>query len=263
MPKKPAQNDVWVEVDGDVAILTIDRPAARNAIGLGTMAPLKAAIQSVADSDVRVLVVRGGGDRVFVSGGDLKELAGLRTAPEAQKMALTMRSVLDFLAALDIPVIGVLNGDAYGGGCEVAMACDFRVAAEDVRLAFNQVALGIMPAWGGIERVTAIVGRARAMHLLCTGRALTAPEAYALGLVEEILPRAGFEEAWRRLARDLAASSPLSLRAIKAMVGSVQPASRPDLEAQSTALFAGTWVSEAHWEAVDKLAERRRLARSG
>lgn len=257
----PAASDIRLERDGGVAVLTIDRPQSRNAIGLGTMAPLRALIDTVAHSDARVLAIRGAGEKVFVSGGDLKELAVLRTGEEAREMARSMRGVLDALAGLPVPVVGVLNGDAYGGGCEVAMACDFRVAADDIRLAFNQVALGIMPAWGGIERLTAIVGRSRAMYLLSTGRVLTAREASALGIVEELLPRAGFEEGWRGLVWGLAAASPLSLRAIKAVVGAVAPPVRPDLEATSTGAFAATWVSEEHWEAVEMLAERRRLAR--
>src|SRR5260370_32516126 len=170
MDEVPSPKDVGVEVDGDVAILTIHRPAARNDIGLGTMAPLRDAIQAVADSDAHVLVIRGSGEKVFVSGGDLKELARLRTAPEAQQMALTMRSVLDLLAGLPIPVVGGLNADAYGAGCPDAMAGDFRNAAADVRPGFNPIALRILPAWGGIERPTAIRPRSRAVDLLLTGR---------------------------------------------------------------------------------------------
>jgi enoyl-CoA hydratase/carnithine racemase len=255
------QAEVRLERDGYLTVLTIDRPAARNAIGLATMATLRHAIETVRASDARVLAVRGGGDRVFVSGGDLKELSALRTAADAQEMAATMREALDLLAGLDIPVIGVLNGDAYGGGCEVAISCDFRVAADDIRLGFNQVTLDIMPAWGGIERLVATVGRGRAMYLLSTGRILTAAEALALGLVEEVIPRSEFEVGWRRIALGLAASSPIALNTIKAQVGTVAPPCRPELAGPATAGFAATWVSDGHWEAVARLEERRRLAR--
>jgi enoyl-CoA hydratase/carnithine racemase len=261
MTEVVAEDEVRVEVDGKVAILTIDRPKARNAIGLTTMPRLKTAIEAVGRSDATVLAIRGGGDRVFVSGGDLKELGTLRTIGAARDMAMSMRGVLDVLAALAIPVVGLLNGDAYGGGCEVAMACDFRIARADVSLAFNQIALGIMPAWGGIERLTSIVGRARAMYLLSTGRAFTASEAYGFGLVEEVVPPADFEKSWRLLLQDLADSSSVALRSIKAAVGTVAPPTWPDLAESSSAAFAGTWVSEAHWDAVERLTERRRLAR--
>src|SRR5919199_1120463 len=89
--------------------------------------------------------------------------------PEAQAMAMTMRTLLDRLASLPVPVVAALNGHAFGGGCEVAIACDFRIACDDVKLAFNQVDLGIMPAWGGIERLQAVIGRGRALYLLTTG----------------------------------------------------------------------------------------------
>jgi enoyl-CoA hydratase/carnithine racemase len=254
---------VRVEHEDGFAVLTIDRPSSRNAIGLGTIGPLRYAIQSVAASAARVLAVRGGGDRVFISGGDLKELAALRTTEQAQAMARDMRRTLDALSELEIPVVGVLNGDAYGGGCEFAMACDFRIAVDGIRLAFNQVALDIMPAWGGIERLVAAVGRPRAMYLLSTGRVLTAAEAQACGLVEEVVPRSEFEQRWRDLLVSLARSSPLSLRGIKAVIGAADGPARPELEESSTAVFATTWTSDAHWDAVERLQAQRRAARSG
>lgn len=250
---------VSLEREDGVAVLTIDRPASRNAIGLRTMTAINAAIGTVALSDARVLAVRGGGERTFVSGGDLKELGALRTRDDAQAMALTMRRLLDDLSLLKIPVLGVLNGDAYGGGCEVAMACDFRVAASDISLAFNQVALGIIPAWGGIERLAAIVGRSRAMYLLTTAHRLSASDAFAWGLVEEVLPRADFDSGWRRLAQALAAASPDALMAIKSVVIATQNPTRQDLEQSSTAAFASTWTSDAHWDAVDELFQRREV----
>jgi enoyl-CoA hydratase len=253
--------DLRLERDGAVAVVTIDRPASRNAISLGAMAALDDVIAEVAASDAAVVALRGAGDRVFVSGGDLKELAALRTAEEAQAMAARMRAVLDRLAGLPVPVLGVVNGDAYGGGAEVAVACDLRVAADDVRLGFTQVALGIMPAWGGVERLGALVGRGRALYLLATGRVLTAAEAAAWGLLEEVAPRATFEERWRALAQQLAGASTLALRGIKGTLGAAQPAARPDLADPATAAFARTWVSDEHWAAVDRMDRHRRAGR--
>ena len=174
--------DVRLDHDGNMAVLTIDRPEARNAIARATMRELASALDEVADSPVRILVVTGGGSRVFVAGGDLKELASIRTIEDATAMAETMRSILDRLATLPVPVVAAVNGDAYGGGAEVAVACDIRIAADDVRCGFNQVALGIMPAWGGIERLTALVGRGRALTLMTTGRVLGADDALRQGL---------------------------------------------------------------------------------
>ena len=153
-----AASGVRLDRDGLVTVLTIDRPEARNAIARATMQELAGALDDVEASPARVLVVTGAGTRVFVAGGDLKELAAIRTHEDATAMAETMRGVLDRLATLPIPVVAAVNGDAYGGGAEVAVACDIRIAADDVQCAFNQVALGIMPAWGGIERLTALRG---------------------------------------------------------------------------------------------------------
>ena len=158
-----------------------------------------------------VLVLRGGGDRAFVSGGDLKELAAIRTHDDAVGMASRVRRLLDRIATFPVPVIAVpspviaaLNGHALGGGAEVAIAADLRIAADDVKIGFNQVTLQIMPAWGGAERLAALVGKSRALLLAGTGTVLDAAEAERIGLVDRVLPRQSFERDWRRIAKSLA-----------------------------------------------------------
>jgi enoyl-CoA hydratase len=255
---------VRLERVGHVALIVIDRPQAQNAISRPTMAELGAALDEVAaDDDVRVVALRGQGERVFVSGGDLKELASIRTEAEAQAMALTMRTLLDRVASLPVPVVAAVNGHAFGGGCEVAMACDFRLAADDVKLAFNQVDLGIMPAWGGIERLQAVVGRGRALHLLTTGLPVDAPTAAAWGLVEQVVPRPEFDDRLAELLDRMARAPREALIGIKAAADAARPAARPDLAAAATASFARTWVGDAHWAAVAALEERRRRSRAG
>lgn len=253
---------VRLENDGAIALLTIDRPEARNAIGRSTMRELDAALAEVATSDARVLVVTGAGDRVFVSGGDLKELSAIRTYDEAVAMAETMRKVLDGFAALPIPVIGAINGATFGGGAEVAVACDVRVAADDVRCAFNQVSLGIMPAWGGIERLTALVGRGRALLLMTTGRALSAGEAWQIGLFDEVVPREEFAGRWAEIAAQIARAPREALVGIKASQRAAFPTTRPDLAPEAIAAFARTWVADAHWAMVEDAEQRRRAARA-
>lgn len=245
-------------LNGRVAVVTIDRPETHNAIARQTMDELDAVLGSIEVSGAHAVVLRGAGERVFVSGGDLKELAAIRTADEAQAMALRMRSVLDRIAHLPVPVMAALNGHAYGGGAEVAVACDFRIAADDIQIAFNQVRLGIMPAWGGIERLCGLVGRGRAAYLMTTGRTFTATEAAGWGLVEEVVPRGGFESRWRELADGLAKTSRLSLAGIKAAMLAAYPAARPDLAPSASDAFAQTWVSDDHWTAVTELQAARR-----
>jgi enoyl-CoA hydratase/carnithine racemase len=247
--------EVDVDIGGGVAVLTIDRPHARNAIGLATMERLGQALDEIAAEPVNVLVVRGAGDRAFVSGGDLKELGAIRDEQGAIDMATRMRRVLDRLATFPVPVIAAINGHALGGGAEVAVAADVRVAADDVLIGFTQVRLAIMPAWGGAERLAELVGRSRALLLIAEGSRLTAAEAERLGLVERVAPRAGFEAAWRDLADGFARLPAGASRAIKEVVSAPRPHAHPELEADAVRHFARLWVGPDHWHAA---AEARR-----
>ncbi|HEX9354315.1 MAG TPA: enoyl-CoA hydratase/isomerase family protein, partial [Streptosporangiaceae bacterium] len=186
-------SDVLVDLDQGVAVVSIDRPRVRNAIRLATMDALEEALEAA--SGANVLVLRGTGDRAFVSGGDLKELAKIRSHEDAVAMALRMRRLCDRIATFPAPVIAALNGHAFGGGAEVAVAADIRVAADDVRIGFNQAELAIMPAWGGAERLAALVGRSQAMLLVTTGEKIGTAEAHRIGLIDRVYPRAGFEES--------------------------------------------------------------------
>lgn len=235
---------VDLELDQGLAVITIDRPHARNAIAPETMDQLDKAIDAAAGA--RALVVTGAGDKAFVSGGDLKELAALRTESQAAAMAWRMRRICDRLADFPAPVIAALNGHAFGGGAEFAVAADIRVAAEDIKIGFNQVALGIMPAWGGAERLAALVGRARALLLAGSGTVLGAAEAERIGLVDRVLPRDGFAEGWRALAQSLA-NRPAG--EIKRVLHGVSPD-------EAVAAFARLWVTDEHWAAADKVLNR-------
>ncbi len=236
---------VELEVQDGLAVVTIDRPHARNAIDLNTMAELEKALDAVGDA--RALAVTGAGEKAFVSGGDLKELSRLRTEPEAAGMALRMRAVCDRIAAFPGPVVAALNGHALGGGAEVAVAADIRVAAEDIRIGFNQTALAIVPAWGGAERLARLVGPGRAMLLAGTGRVLDAAEARREGLVDVVLPRDGFAEGWRALARSLATAQ---AREIKNLTTRTRTAE------EAAAAFARLWVSDEHWQAAERVMTR-------
>jgi enoyl-CoA hydratase/carnithine racemase len=241
------RNMVDLEFDQEaqgLAVLTIDRPHARNAIALDTMGQLEKAIDAAAGA--RALVIKGAGDRAFVSGGDLKELSALRTEEDASAMAKRMRSICDQLAGFPAPVIAALNGHAFGGGAEVAVAADIRVAADDIKIAFNQVELEIMPAWGGAERLAALVGKGKALLLAGTGTALTAVEAERVGLVDLVLPRASFDDGWRSVARSLARRPAAE---IKRVVSGVSPD-------EAIASFARLWVADAHWRAAERVMNR-------
>ncbi|MFI6571851.1 enoyl-CoA hydratase/isomerase family protein [Nocardia fluminea] len=236
---------VELELDEGVAVITIDRPQARNAIAPSTMDELDDALDKA--KGARALVIRGAGDRAFVSGGDLKALSALRTEEQAAAMAWRMRSICDRLADFPAPVIAALNGHALGGGAEVAVAADIRVAAADIKIGFNQSALAIMPAWGGAERLAALVGKGRAVLLAGTATVLDATDAERLGLVDRVFARADFENGWRTLARSLATAQ---AGEIKRVVAGVSPQEAVDA-------FARLWVADEHWVAADKVLTRR------
>lgn len=240
-----SEAELTVQLDDGLAVITIDRPQARNAIAPETMNQLDRALDKVAGA--QALVITGGGDRAFVSGGDLKQLAAIRTEPDAAAMAWRMRTLCDRIAAFPAPVIAALNGHALGGGAEVAVAADIRIAAADVKIAFNQVSLAIMPAWGGAERLAALVGRSQALLLAGSGTMLDAPAAERIGLVNRVVPRESFDTEWRALARSLANPSAAK---IKRVLGGASPD-------EAVAAFARLWVSDEHWAAADQLQQRR------
>jgi enoyl-CoA hydratase len=249
---------VRLAIDAGVAVITIDRPAVRNAIGFATVSELDEALAAIESSAAAaVLVIRGGGDRAFVSGGDLKELATVRTHEQAVEMASRIRTVLDRIASLPIPVIAALNGHALGGGAEVAVAADIRIAAADITIGFNQSTLGIMPAWGGAERLTQLVGRSRALLAMATGIRYDAPTAAQLGLIDVVVAREDFETEWLSVATKIASLAPGSSVAIKAVVAAAAPAVHPHTRDLATNAFAGLWAAPAHWEAVTAMEQQR------
>jgi len=232
------------EVARGLAVLTIDRPHARNAISMDTMDQLEKALDAAEGASA--LAITGAGDRAFVSGGDLKELGAIRTLEDAAAMAWRMRSICDRLASFPAPVIAALNGHALGGGAEVAVAADIRLAADDIKIGFNQVALEIMPAWGGAERLAELVGKSKALLLAGTGIVLDAVHAERIGLIDQVLPRSSFDEDWRRVARALSARP---AGEIKRVIDGVSPE-------EAVTAFARLWVRDAHWHAADRVMNR-------
>ena len=175
-------------------------------------------------------------------------------------MAARMRGLLDRLANFPVPVIAALNGHALGGGAEVAIAADIRIAADDVKIGFNQATLGIMPAWGGAERLAQTIGRSRALLAITTGELYEAPRAHEIGLIDIVVPRAEFDDTWRALAGRFADLAPGSTRAVKQVIDAAVPSVHADLEPEAADAFAELWIADAHWEAVEAM-EKKRSAR--
>jgi enoyl-CoA hydratase len=194
-----------------LAVVTIDRPKVLNALNVETLAELSEAFEELAaDPEIRVILLAGAGDRAFVAGADIRELAPL-TSEEGRAFSLRGQGVLRRIETLGKPVIACIQGFALGGGCELAMACTLRLAADDARLGQPEVKLGLMAGYGGSQRLTRLVGRGEGLKLLLTGGLIDAQEALRIGLVDEVLPAAELMQRAEALAQEIAANAPLAV----------------------------------------------------
>jgi len=233
-----------------VATITINRPNVRNAISLATMAELESVVTDLeTDGEVMAVILTGSGEKAFVAGGDLKEFRSLRTVHDGRKMSLRMGNILQRLHHLEVPVIAAINGDAYGGGCETALACDLRLAAPHARLGFRQIVFGVTPGWGGGQRLMRLVGQSKALELLLTGATLTADEALAIGLIDRVVAEGNVLDAAHQLANQIAGRAPLAVRYIKRALARGADMPLDAAIAFEAELFSVTWGSEDHWEA--------------
>ena len=213
-----ADPQVLLGVEGHIAILTLNRPEAMNAMGHDLARDLEAALDRLeAAHDVRAVVATGAGDRAFSVGGDIKE-RGAMSLDERWEHALRLGRCFHRLEALPVPVIAAINGFCFGGGMEMAVACDLRIASERAEVGFLEVKLGVFPGAGGPARLTRLVGKGRAKLVLYTGRRFPAAEALATGLVERVVPRDRLMAEARALAAEIAANGPLAVRALKRLV---------------------------------------------
>jgi len=207
-----AFENLRLERDGAVATITIDRQKVLNALSTGVMEDLRHAVLEVRhDEAVRTAIITGAGEKAFVAGADINELARL-TPAGARDYALRGQHVLDLVANMGKPVIAAVNGYALGGGCELAMACTFRFAADSAVFGQPEVDLGLIPGYGGTQRLPRLVGRARALELILSGRKIKAPEALAIGLVDRVVPAATLLDETRKFAQMLAAKAPIAVR---------------------------------------------------
>ena len=171
--------------DGDVAVLTLNRPEALNALSFDLIRAIGAALDETGGWDVRALIVTGSGEKAFCAGADIKELMG-RSLMEEKAGAELGQRVFAKLDSLKVPSIAAINGYAFGGGLELAMACTFRIAAPKAKMGLPEIKLGLIPGYGGTQRLPRLVGEARALEMILTGRTLAAPEALAMGLVNRV-----------------------------------------------------------------------------
>jgi len=207
-------DNLLVERDGAVATLTINRPQVLNALNRATLDELDQAVRELQfEEDIRALVLTGAGNKAFVAGADINELA-MQTPAGARERALAAQRLFDRIENLGKPVVAAINGYALGGGCELAMACTLRVAADSAKLGQPEINLGLIPGYGGTQRLPRLVGKGRALEMLLLGSPITASEAERIGLVNSVVPAAALMAGAKRLAGELASRPAVAVRYI-------------------------------------------------
>jgi enoyl-CoA hydratase len=203
---------ILYEKRDSIGCVTINRPDKLNALNRTVMDELENCMRAIQDDEeVRVVILTGAGDKAFVAGADLNELASL--APlEGKDFSRRGQEVFDLVENLGKPVVAAVNGYALGGGCELAVACTLRIASENARFGQPEVKLGIIPGYGGTQRLAPLVGKGRALEVILGGEPISAQEAYHIGLVNQVVPAAGLAAAAEALARKIAANAPLAIK---------------------------------------------------
>lgn len=239
--------------------VTVNRPEKRNALSLAVLAELKAVFEAHAgDDDLKLAVLTGAGDKSFAAGGDLGELSALRDLDQSNRMGNDAKAAVNAVRRFPVPVIAALNGDAMGGGAELAVACDFRVAAAHARIGFLQGRLNIATGWGGGIDLMQIVGTHAALGLLCRADMLDGAEARRIGLIDAVADDGeDLAAALDRFAAPMLERVPQVMRAFKALATGVRAnLPRERLEKIETEMMSRAWVHEDHWSAAEAVERR-------
>lgn len=256
-------NNILFEVRDGVGILTFNRPKALNALNPQTLEELGDAVERIRNDDtIRVLVLTGAGDRAFVAGADISEFAKMNVL-QARLFSELGQAVFFSIERLPKPVIACVNGFALGGGCEVAMSCDFIYASDKAKFGQPEINLGLIPGFGGTQRLSRLIGRAKAKELCMTAEAIDAQQAKDLGLVAKVFPADQLIDETMRTAGALALKSPAALRSIKKVIDcgfDIDLQNACSLEAEAFGVCFGT---EDMREGVSAFLEKRKAEFKG
>jgi enoyl-CoA hydratase len=252
-----AYENILVERTEAVAQITLNRPKVLNALNRALFAELDSALDELAaDDSIRAIVLTGAGEKAFAAGADIQELAQV-SAVEGQQLALSGQRVFSKLENLGKPVIAAINGFALGGGCELALSATLRIASETARLGQPEVKLGLIPGYGGSQRLPRLVGKGAALKLLLTGEMIAAAEALRIGLVDEVVPAAELLPRARALASTIAAMAPIAIRQCLAAVYSGYDLPLEEALAHEAALFGLCCATVDKAEGTKAFLEKR------
>jgi len=254
---------VIYEKSEGVATITLNRPEALNAFSNEVIEEVLHALEDVkSDEKVRVVVLTGAGEKAFSVGADIKAMIGMN-ALKARELSLRGEKLCAAFEDLEKPVIAALNGYALGGGLEVAMACDLRIASENARMGQTEINIGLIPGWGGTQRLTRLIGRTKAKELVFTGRMIDAKTAEQLGIVNMIAPADKFRETVRQFAVDLATKAPVAIKVAKALINKGADISLDSALALEREGFGVVASTEDLQEGVKAFTEKRKPAFKG
>ena len=249
--------------EGGVAVLTVNRPDALNAFDVETLTALRDELLGAAeDAEVRVVVLTGAGEKAFAAGADIKYMSGL-DVEQAKEWGALGHEVGRLLETMPKPTIAAVNGFALGGGCELALACDFRYASSNAKLGQPEVNLGIIPGWGGTQRLPRVVGVGVAKELILTGRVVDAEEALRIGLVNAVHEPGELLAKTMEVAQGLAAKGPLSLAAAKEASNRALAGDHGENLERERDDFGGLFSSEDAREGMTAFAEKREAKFTG
>ena len=259
----PAYEHLDLSGTDAVRILTITRPAKLNALNRTALSELQAVLDGLRTDDaLRALIITGAGPKAFVAGADIAEFEGF-TPDEATRYARLGQAVFDTLESLPVPTIAAINGYALGGGCELALACTFRLVADSARLGLPETSLGLIPGFGGTQRLARAVGRQQALELILTGRQVTAEEAVALGLALRVVPGPQLLDEARAFADQLAVRAPLALRYAREAIADGLDRPLADGLALEARLFGLAAATADMREGVRAFLEKRQASFTG
>lgn len=252
-----AYQNLLLEIEDQIALLTINRPKALNSINLATMDELSVAIAELQKNpDVKVIILTGAGEKAFVAGGDISAMQPLGPL-EARKVAQQAQQLFNDIEYGAKVVIGAINGYALGGGCELAMACDIRIASDNARFGQPEINLGIIPGWAGTQRLPRLVGKGRAKELMLTGDMVSAAEAVPLGLANQVVPQDELIDTAKQLAAKIASKPQVAVRLIKEAVNNGMEMDSHKAFAYEAELFGLCFSTEDQKEGMGAFLEKR------